>query len=486
MHENTFKHIDNVFRRSMGSESDYVEQASWMLFLRYIDAMEEQNRSRAILNGEEYTPVLADGYRWSDWAFKTDAEGKAQRVLGGADLLSFVKDKLFPYLRSFRNGSHAVDTIQYRIGGIFEGLENKVSSGYDLSEVLEKLHALSFGTEKERYELNELYENRLKNMSNAGRTQGQYYTPRPIIRAMIHVLDPKVGETIYDPACGSAGFLCEAYDYVRERMVETTDNLDCLNKKMLIGKEKLALPYMLGTMNMILHGIEAPNISRTNTLNEDVMDIDAASRVDVVLANPPFGGEESPTIQHNFEIKTSETAIMFMEHFVAMMKPGGRAAVVIKNTVLSNSDGADIQLREMLLKKCNLHTILILPDKAFQSTGAKTVVLYFTKNDGSGQGGTDSIWFYDLQPGRSLGKKNPLNDNDLKEFLAFQKERKESEKSWTLNMDDVDDKTWDLSPKNPNAPEQEKLREPLVILEEMRALDAENKDLFASIEKLLS
>jgi len=321
-------------------------------------------------------------------------------------------------------------------------------------------------------------------MGNAGRNGGEYYTPRPLIRAMIDILQPQIGETIYDGAAGSAGFLCEAYDYLRQGGVSkkqlSTSDLKTLQQSTFYAKEKKSLAYVIAIMNMILHGIEAPNVIHTNTLGENLQDITPSNQHDIVLANPPFGGKERKEVQQNFPIKTGETAFLFLQHFIKMLKPGGRAAIVIKNTFLSNTDNAAIALRKELLENCNLHTVLDCPAKTFLGAGVKTVVLFFTKGEP-----TQKTWFYQLDPGRSLGKTNPLNDTDLKEFIELQKGFEDSAKSWSLATTELDDATWDLSAKNPNQAEEVPLREPQAIIEEIIALDKESEAILGKIQELL-
>ena len=311
--------------------------------------------------------------------------------------------------------------------------------------------------------MSSLYEDKIARMGNAGRNGGEYYTPRPLIRTMIRVTDPNIGESIYDGAVGSAGFLCEAHDYLKSK-ANSTDDLEILQKRTYYGKEKKGLAYVIGIMNMILHGIDAPNIIHTNTLNENVMDIQDKDRHSIVLANPPFGGKERKEVQQNFPIQTGETAYLFLQHFMRMLKPGGRCAVVIKNTFLSNSDNASISIRKELLETCDLHTILDCPSGTFQGAGVKTVVLFFTKGKP-----TKRIWYYQLNPGRNLGKTNPLNDNDLANFIELQSTRGDSDDSWTVEMTSIDSKTWDLSVKNPNAEEEAPLRSPIEILDEIES-----------------
>ncbi len=316
-------------------------------------------------------------------------------------------------------------------------------------------------------------------MGNAGRNGGEYYTPRPLIRAMIRVTDPKIGETIYDGAVGSAGFLCEAYDYLRTDTLSASD-FETLQTRTFYGQEKKGLAYVIGIMNMVLHGIEAPNLVHTNTLNENVMDIQERDRHDIILANPPFGGGERREVQQNFPIRTGETAYLFLQHFIRKLRAGGRAAVVIKNTFLSNTDNASVALRRELLERAELHTVLDCPQGTFQGAGVKTVVLFFEKG-----AATRDIWFYQLDPGRSMGKTNPLNDADLAEFVDLQRTRAAGPKSWTLNRADLDEATCDLSVKNPNAPEAAALRSPEAIIADMLARDAETAEILETIRGML-
>lgn len=484
MFEQTFKNIDDLLYKDSGADSelDYIGQTSWVMFLRYLDELERDKADEAELKGQEYSFILEEEYRWPNWAMPKDAEGKLDHhvALTGPDLVQFVDSKLFPYLAKFKQEADSANTIEYKIGEIFSELKNKIQSGYNLREILEYADALPFRASSDKHELSHLYETKIKNMGNAGRNGGQYYTPRPLIRAMINVIDPQIGETIYDGAAGSCGFLVEAYEYLKERMEQNTDNLKTLQENTLYGKEKKNLAYVIGIMNMILHGIEAPNIIHTNTLSENIRDIQEKNRYNVILANPPFGGKERPEVQQNFDIKTGETAFLFMQHFIKSLKTGGRAAIVIKNTVLSNTDNASIALRKLLLEGSNLHTILDLPGGTFTGAGVKTVVLFFTKGEP-----TKKIWYYQLDPGRNMGKTNPLNDKDMEEFVALQKTKPESEKSWILNLNDLDEDTFDLSAKNPNTPEEAPLRSPEVILAEMVRLDKETNSILQSIKELI-
>lgn len=485
MFENTFKNIDDILYKDAGADSelDYIGQTSWVMFLRYLDEIEKEKADEAELRGQEYEYILKEEYRWPNWAMPRNENGEIDhnKTKTGPVLIDFVNLKLFPYLAKFKQENEEnPKSLQYKIGEIFSEIKNKVQSGYNLREILEKADTLPFRSSKDKHELSHLYETKIKNMGNAGRNGGQYYTPRPLIRAMIQVVKPEIGEKIFDGAAGSAGFLCEAYEYLYERMEKSTDNLQTLQTKTFFGKEKKNLAYVIGVMNMILHGIEAPNIIHTNTLAENIQDIQEKNRYHVILANPPFGGKERKEIQQNFSIKTGETAFLFLQHFVKSLKAGGRAAIVIKNTFLSNTDNAAISLRKHLLESCNLHTVLDMPSGTFLGAGVKTVVLFFEKGET-----TKKVWYYQLDPGRKMGKTNPLNDKDLRDFLDKQTNQESSEQSWLLNLDEVDQATFDLTVKNPNTPEETPLRSPEAILAEMTTLDTETSAILESLKELI-
>jgi len=488
MFEQTFKNIDDILHKDAGcsSELDYTEQTSWMLFLKYLDDLERAKSQYADMDGEDYQFIIDEEHRWSSWAAPKKANGEFDHdnALTGSDLIDYVDQELFPYLKSFKQRADSPNTIEYKIGEIFGEIKNKIQSGYSLRDALEKVDELRFRSQEEKHELSHLYEVKIKNMGNAGRNGGEYYTPRPLIRAMIDVLQPQIGETIYDGAAGSAGFLCEAFDYLRQGGAEKrqlkTDELNILQERTFFAKEKKSLAYVIAIMNMILHGIEAPNVVHTNTLAEDLQGITPNNQHDIILANPPFGGKERKEVQQNFPIKTGETAFLFLQHFIKSLKPGGRAAIVIKNTFLSNTDNAAVALRKELLETCNLHTVLDCPAKTFLGAGVKTVVLFFTKGEP-----TQSTWFYQLEPGRSLGKTNPLNDDDLKEFISLQKSFDNSPKSWSLVSEQLDQSTFDLSIKNPNVVDNISFREPSEIMKKIIELDNESKKILDNIKELI-
>ena len=483
MFEQAFKNIDDILHKEAGctTELDYTEQSSWLLFLKYLDSLEHDRSLSASLEGKKYSFILDAPYRWSTWAAPKDKKGKLDhhQAMTGNDLRDFVNLKLFPYLHKFKERATGPNTIEYKIGEIFGEIKNKIQSGYNLREIIDQIDELRFGSATEKHELSHLYEGKIQRMGNAGRNGGEYYTPRPLIRAIVQVVKPNIGERVYDGACGSAGFLCEAFDYLRKQKPNVKD-MQALRERTFFGKEKKSLAYVIAIMNMILHGIEAPNIRHTNTLTENLADIQEKDRFEVILANPPFGGKERKEVQQNFPIRTGETAFLFLQHFIKMLKDGGRAGVVIKNTFLSNTDNACVGLRKLLLENCNLHTVLDCPGGTFQGAGVKTVVLFFTKGEP-----TQKVWYYQLDPGRNMGKTNPLNDDDLKEFVELQQTFADSAKSWSVDVTGIDTATYDLSVKNPNGGEVITHRSPQTIMDEIVALDSESAEVLANIRALI-
>lgn len=479
-YESTFNAIDNILRNEAGcsTELDYIEQTSWLLFLKYLDDLEAEREMNALMAGKEYKRIITGFLRWTQWAAPKKADGTPDDIncMTGPDLQQFVDTKLFPALKKFQETASSANTLEYKIGEIFAELRNKITSGYNLREVINLIDSLHFQSAEDKHEMTVLYEDKIKRMGNAGRNGGEYYTPRPLIRTIVQVVDPKIGETVYDPACGSAGFLCEAFAYMEKKIKSVNDN-KVLQEKTFYGKEKKPLPYIIATMNMIFHGVAAPNIIRGNTLAENMAQVQEKDRKDVILANPPFGGSERGEVLQNFDLRTSETAYMFMQHFIKMLKAGGRAGIVIKNTFLSNGDAA--QLRKVLLEQCNLHTILDLPSGVFQGAGVKTVVLFFDKGTP-----TKKIWYYQLNPGRNLGKTNALNEDDLTDFLKLQKIKADSENSWSIDISTLGE-DYDLSVKNPNLVEEVDERSASEIVTSLISLHEEAENLLSEIKEMV-
>ena len=472
--------IDKKLRMDDGINNnlDYLEQSSWILFLKLLEDTEKNRKKTAELNNTEYKEIFEEKYKWSNWAVKKLPNGSIdiRGNLRGDQLIEYIKDELFPYLESFSETAEGKDSLEYKIGAIFNEINLKFQDGNILREVLDSIDEISIGTDENRHELSVLYENRINDMGTSeARTGGQYYTPRPLIQVIVERVNPRIGETVYDGAVGSAGFLVEAYKYMVEKR-ESVEDFNKLQKSTFYGNEKKSFGYIVGLMNMILHGIESPNIIRKNTLKENSNNIQPQDQHDVVLANPPFGGSEQIEVQENFTFKTAETAYMFLEHFIKILKNSGRAGIIIKNTFLSNDDAA--LLRKELLTTCNLELILDLPAKTFPGAGVKTVVLFFKKGSP-----TKEIQYYQVNLDRNIGKNNPLNLHDLDEFRNLKKDT-ESKNTWTLNINDINQETFDLGVINPNI-EEEVLLEPSEILKEIEKLEKESTELLKQIKKFI-
>lgn len=481
MFEQTFKNIDSILRRDAGCSTalDYAEQSSWLLFLKWLDDYEVEKKTKAKLENKSFKPLLSKEYQWSSWAIIKTKDDKIDynKLLVGPDLKNFVDNKLFPYLASFKDNTENLNTLEYKIGEIFSELKNKLQDGYTLRDIVNEIDNLKFRSDEQKHELSALYENRISDMGNSGRNGGEYYTPRPLIKSIVKLIDPKIGEIVYDGAVGSAGFLVEAFEHMKNSKPLNTTELKKLQTQTFYGVEKKSLAYIIGIMNMILHGIESPNITHKNTLEENIQEIQNKDRVDVILANPPFGSQsEQKQIQENFPIVTGETAYMFLQHFIKKLKIGGRAGVIIKNTFLSNGDAKE--LRKQLITDCNLFAVLDLPKGTFLGAGVKTIVLFFEKGLP-----TEKIWYYQLNTERNLGKTNPLNENDLKNFLELSKDKKESKNSWFVKIKDVNKEEIDLSVKNPNIKDIVDKRSPAEIITHIEELENESTNLLKKIKE---
>ena len=481
--QSKFKRIDNILLEDAGTNgaNDYITQISWLLFLKYIDDSEIGRKIDAELAGRAYEPLFKSEFMWHNWASpKKEDQNDLSSQLSGQDLIDFVNDKLFPYLKSFKNAQLDPRSMRYKIGEIFGELNNKIVNGHNLRDAIDIIDTMHFKTQEELDDLSHLYEDRLRLLGGAGRS-GEFYTPRPLIKTIVKAIDPQLGKTIYDGAAGTAGFLTESYAYLRDK-VKTGAQLQFLKQDTFFAKNKKPEPYLLGTMNMILHGVESPNMVHGNTLTEDIADLQDKDRVDYILANPPFGGTERPEIKKKFPIETSETAFLFLQHFMKKLRVGGSAAIVIKNTFLSNSDNAAVGIRKDLLSNYNLHTILDLPGGIFSatgSTGVKTVVLFFDKGQP-----TRDIWYHQLNLNRNLGKTNPLSEADMEDFLTKYRNKSTDNNSWLVNIGDIDQTTFDLSVKNPHIVETLELRSPKEILKDIKTNDEEIARILEELENV--
>jgi type I restriction enzyme M protein len=478
--------ITDILRRDDGISGamHYTEQTSWILFLRFLDDYEAEKADEAILSGVEYPPVLDEEHCWSHWACPKTADGKLDinQALTGDDLREYVNGELFPYLKGFRSDSQAnPNSFRYKIGAIFEYLDNKIASGHTLREVLDIIDTLNFQSESELFELSQVYEGLLQNMGDAGGYAGEFYTPRPLIRAIVQVIDPQPGQSVYDAAAGSCGFLIEAFEHLKAMRAQiNTSQWDEIQQQTFYGYEKTTLAYVMGMMNMILHGIESPNLYRQNTLTQNIRDIQEKDRFDLILANPPFGGKEKAQIQQNFPIQSNATELLFLQHFMKSLKSGGKAAIVVPEGVLFQTNSAFTQVKQELLEHFNLHTILSLPAEVFLPySGVKTNVIFFERS-----GGTTETWFYECEPEQKLTKNKPLNDGHLAEFVELYAKRTTTDHSWTIPVEKLKE-DYDLSAKNPAKQTDVEHLPPRKILELIQEKETAVTNLLGEIDELL-
>jgi len=507
--QNNIDRITDILRRDDGISGamHYTEQISWILFLKFLNDYEENKADEAILEGTDYTYVLRKDLRWNHWACLKDENGKldVKRALTGDDLIEFVNKTLFPYLQAFKNSTNDPKSLTYKIGAIFEYLDNRIASGHTLREVLDIIDRLDFQSSEELFELSQVYEKLLQGMGSDGGNSGEFYTPRAVIKAMVETTHIEVGDTIYDGAVGSGGFLVEAFEYLtggkKKEKLSATD-WETIQNDTFFGQEKATLGYVMGMMNLILHGIESPNVFKGNTLTQNIRDYQEKDRHDVILANPPFGGKEKKQIQQNFPVESNATEILFLQHFMKMLKLEGRAAIIVPEGVLFQTNNTFTKVKQALLENYNVHTIVSLPSGVFLPySGVKTNILYFDR-----KGATQKIWYYDVTPPYKLTKNKPITYDHIKEFVhLFQhpKERnqtnakvpvtsKDSAKAesyredcndWTVDVKDIKD--YDLSAKNPHKVVEVIHKSPKELLTAIKQNDTEINTLMNQIESLI-
>lgn len=477
--------ITDILRRDDGISGamHYTEQISWILFLKFLNDFEEEKEGEALLNNTKYERIITNDFRWSHWACPKTEEGKpdVKTSKTGGDLTQFVNGQLFPYLKGFKNSLSDLKSVKYKIGNIFEFLDNRIASGHTLREVLDIIDTLNFQSQDELFELSHVYENLLQGMGNDGGNSGEFYTPRAVIKAVVEALAPQPGQTVYDGAAGSCGFLIEAFDYIinKYRNKLSTEQWQFLHENTFFGNEKTPLAYTMGVMNMILHGIESPNILKQNTLTANIRDIQEKDRYDIIVANPPFGGKEKPQIQQNFPIQSNATELLFLQHFMKSLKKGGKAAIVVPEGVLFQTGNAFKNVKEELLTNFNVHTILSLPAGVFLPySGVKTNVLFFDRT-----GATTEIWYYECNPEQKLTKNKPIQYEQLQEFVELSTTRALSANSWLIKAMDIVDT--DISAKNPSTQIDIDHLPPREIMAHIKKNDTEIARLMAEVEQIL-
>ena len=495
------KSICDVMRRSnCAGALQYVPELTWLLFLRILDEREAHEAEQAAAVGAEFLPSLEAPYRWRDWAAPFDdtlsgdrrgghPQGWKRRELANAALgatFGFVNGELLPHLRGLRERPNATPR-QKVISEILSGVkEVRIDTERNFLDVLDRVHDISNETVDTThvFPLSQVYEGLLLKMGEKGNDGGQFFTPREVIRAMVRAVDPRAGQTVYDPACGTGGFLIEAFRHMKESLGQdaTAEELEQLGRRTLYGREKENLIYPIGLANLVLHGVDEPHLWHGNTLtgNETYGGLyqDAPALFDVVLTNPPFGGKEGKEAQTRFAYKTGATQVLFLQHVIDSLKPGGRCGMVIDEGVLfRTNETAFVQTKRKLLDDCDLWCILSLPGGTFVNAGAgvKTNLLFFTRG-----GPTERIWYYDLSDIK-VGKKTPLTLAHFEEFQRLLPERGESERSWTVSREEIEKRGYDLKAVNPNRKVVVDERTPEEILD---AIEAYGREVEKAVEEL--
>ncbi len=464
------KSCRDIMRKDKGlnGDLDRLPMLTWIMFLKFLDDMEKIREADAKLHGRKYIPAIEPPYRWRDWAAKEDG-------ITGDELIAFINNDeamrpdgtrgpgLFAYLRSLRgeNGGDRRDVI----ATVFRGTINRMINGYLLREVINKVNTIDFTSSEEIHTLSHLYEILLKEMRDAAGDSGEFYTPRPVIRFIVEVIDPKLGENILDPAAGTGGFLVEAFEHLKKQC-KTTEDYEILQKRSIYGGEAKPLPYLLCQMNLLLHGLEYPQIDPGNSLRFPLREIGDKDRVDIIMTNPPFGGEEEPGILTNFpdDKRTSETALLFLQLIMRKLRrpiggrKGGRCGMVVPNGTLFG-DGVAARIKKELLENFNLHTIVRLPKGVFAPyTNIETNLLFFERD-----GPTKEIWYYELplpEGRKQYTKTKPLRFEEFKPVIEWWNNREENEHAWKVSVEEVIKNNYNLDIKNPNRAKEEEYRAP--------------------------
>jgi type I restriction enzyme M protein len=448
----------DIMRKDKGlsGEIDRIPVLTWIMFLKFLDDMESMREEEAKLSGKKFKAAIDSPYRWRDWASKEDG-------ITGDELIAFINQEecrrpdgskgagLFTYLRGLRgaDGGDRRDVI----ATVFKGTVNRMINGYLLRDVINKVNGIHFTSSDEIHTLGNFYESMLKEMRDAAGDSGEFYTPRAVVRFMVDVIDPKIGETVLDPACGTGGFLVEAFSHM-EKKCKTVQQRRQLQQGTILGNEAKPLPYLLAQMNLLLHGLEAPRIDPGNSLAVPLREIGDKERVDVILTNPPFGGEEERGILSNFpeDKQTAETALLFLQLIMRKLKRAskpGRAAVVVPNGVLFG-DGIAARIKEELLREFNLHTIVRLPNGVFEPyTPIPTNILCFDRSRATGD-----IWFYahPLPDGRKkYTKTSPIQFEEFAPLIQWWNKRSETTQAWKVSAEEILAKGANLDLPNPNA-----------------------------------
>lgn len=464
--------VCDILRRdnNCGGVMEYVEHLAWLLFLRFLDQQEENFALQAELDGRAYQPILKKNLRWRNWATK---DWKAD------DLLTFVHGTLLPEVQNL-SGSPVRETIT----GVFSDRNVIVcASPYNLKDVLEIINGIDFLSEDDIHTVSHVYESLLQRLGSENKVAGEFYTPRPVIRFLVQAMNPKIGETVYDPACGSCGFLAEAYVHM-VRSERTTEDHETLQRRTFTGQEKKPVPALLGLMNMVLHGVLTPEVLRRNTLEENIRDV--SRRFDVILTNPPFGGTENQQIQQNFPVKGQATELLFVQHVMKKLKvkDGARCGMVVPEGTLFRG-GVFADVKKDLLESFSLYAVVSLPPGTFSPySDVKTALLLFRR-----PGPTDTVWYYEMPLPEGLkkfSKGSPIQDDHFDEARKLLTQRRTGDHSWTITAADLAARGYDLTARNPNRPDDEAHRDPAKITASLLETEREILSILEEVHALVS
>jgi len=463
------KKVCDILRRDDGvGANDYVEQLSWLLFLKVFEKVEEQLKEFSDAEGKKYKNILDQEYLWSAWARK-DWKDKDE-------LTYFVNQKLFPYLKNLKGTPE-----KEKVSEIFRELSgNKIRSANNMLDVIDILDQIEMEHFQDTHLLSQVYEEILQEMGSEGGWAGEFYTPRPVIRLMVKVVKPQIGESIFDPYVGSSGFLIEAFDFLKEKNKIGLREWNTLQKKTFFGQEKKPLPFLIGTMNMILHGILVPSLKRTNSFMEDVHNLPESSKVDVILTNPPFGGEEEAAIQNNYPLQVAATEGLALQYVVRKLKNGGRGAIVLPEGQVLFGGGTFKKIREEFLSKCEVSHVVSLPKGVFTAMGAgvKTNLIFFSKT-----GPTKNIWYGEVEG--NFTRVQIIKDSDLEDIYKKLVKLELSDNSWMIDRKYLEENDFSLEPKNPNKLNSQKThRLGKDILSEIGSQLQKSMDILSEIEKI--
>ncbi len=478
--------------KGLNGDLDRLPLLTWIMFLKLLDDMDKVAEDEALLSGSNYEPVIEAPYRWRDWASSEDG-------ITGDELIAFINQEevtrpdgseglgLLAYLKGLNHDGKSRKDV---IGNIFSGTVNRMINGYLLRDVINKVNEIHFDSTEELNLLGTIYETMLKEMRDAAGDSGEFYTPRPVVKFMVKMIDPQLGETVLDPACGTGGFLTETYTHLYD-LCKTVEDFNVLQNESILGQEAKPLPYLLVQMNLILHGLEYPRVIFGNTLERKLSEIGDNERVDIVLTNPPFGGEEEDGIKANFpaDMQTAETALLFLQYIMRKLKRQsgdhfGRAAVVVPDGFLFGT-GVCEKIKETLVEKLNLHTIVRLPFGVFEPyTPIRSNILFFENRPNPNSG----TWFYEvpIADGRKkYSKTKPILYSEFNDCIKWWNNRKEDEHSWFVSSADLKARNYDFAIKNPNATKDIDERDTKEIYSEMKASSQRINEIMAEIANLI-